>query len=163
MSYQSTHCIIRREPAPLPQDFPADLPPLLAQVYASRGVSRAEELSHSLEQLIPYHQLKGTEQAVALLVQALERGFLDSYDPKRDVPARFVTVIITPKGNPANIQKIEDFARPGVRVGLGNPKSCAIGIWHEKTFKKAGIWDQVKNNATLSLSLIHISEPTRPY
>ncbi|HEY9148193.1 MAG TPA: DHH family phosphoesterase, partial [Gammaproteobacteria bacterium] len=64
---------MRREPAPLPQDFPADLPPLLAQVYASRGVSRAEELNHSLEQLIPYHQLKGTEQAVALLEQALER------------------------------------------------------------------------------------------
>ncbi len=88
------------------------------------------------------------------LVQALERGFLDSYDPKADVPARFITVIITPKGNPANIQKIEDFARPGVRVGLGNPRSCAIGIWHEKTFKKAGIWDQVKNNATLSAKCI---------
>ncbi len=88
------------------------------------------------------------------LLQAKERGFIDNYNPKTDIPAYFVTVIITPKGNPANITKIEDFARPGVRVGLGNPRSCAIGIWHEKTFTKAGIWDKVKENATLSAKCI---------
>lgn len=88
------------------------------------------------------------------LLQAVERGFLTDYDPKTDIPAYFVTTIITPKGNPKNIQKIEDFAKPGVRVGLGNPRSCAIGIWHQKTFKKAGIWDKVKENATLSAKCI---------
>lgn len=65
-----------------------------------------------------------------------------------------MTVIITPKGNPANITRVEDFARPGIRVGLGNPRSCAIGIWHEKTFKKAGIWDRVQRNAALSAKCI---------
>lgn len=88
------------------------------------------------------------------LLQAKERGFVDNYNPATDVPAYFVTVIITPRGNPAKIQKIEDFARPGVRVGLGNPRSCAIGLWHEKIFKKAGIWDQVQKNATLSAKCI---------
>ena len=88
------------------------------------------------------------------LLQAVERGFLTDYNPKTDIPAYFVTVIITPKGNPKNIKRIEDFARPGVRVGLGNPKSCAIGIWHQKTFKKAGIWDKVKENATMSAKCI---------
>jgi molybdate transport system substrate-binding protein len=88
------------------------------------------------------------------LLQAQERGFVHHYNPETDIPAYFVTVIITPKGNPANITKIEDFARPGVRVGLGNPKSCAVGIWHEKTFKKAGIWEQVQKNATLSAKCI---------
>lgn len=88
------------------------------------------------------------------LMQAVERGFLTDYNPETDIPAYFVTVIITPKGNPKNITKIEDFARPGVRVGLGNPRSCAIGLWHEKTFKKAGIWDKVKENATLSAKCI---------
>lgn len=88
------------------------------------------------------------------LLQAVERGFVNNYNPKTDIPAYFVTVIITPKGNPKNIKKIEDFARPGIRVGLGNPRSCAIGIWHEKTFKKAGIWDKVKENATLSAKCI---------
>ncbi|MGM0594938.1 MAG: single-stranded-DNA-specific exonuclease RecJ [Pseudomonadota bacterium] len=73
MSYQSTHHIVRREPPPSPEDFPADLPPLLARVYASRGIAGADELNHSLEQLTPYHQLKGIDQAVALLAQALEQ------------------------------------------------------------------------------------------
>jgi molybdate transport system substrate-binding protein len=88
------------------------------------------------------------------LMQAVERGFLTDYDPKTDIPAYFVTVIITPKGNPKNITKIEDFAKPGVRVGLGNPRSCAIGIWHQKTFEKAGIWDKVRENATMSAKCI---------
>ena len=88
------------------------------------------------------------------LLQAQERGFFDNYNPATDVPAYFVTVIITPKGNPKNITRIEDFAKSGVRVGLGNPRACAIGIWHEKTFKKAGIWEAVQKNATLSAKCI---------
>ncbi|NQT87748.1 substrate-binding domain-containing protein [bacterium] len=88
------------------------------------------------------------------LLQAVERGFITDYDPERDMAANFITVIITPRGNPANIQKVEDLARPGVRVGLGNPKACAIGLWHEKTFKKAGIWDAVQANATMSAKCI---------
>ncbi|MCP4714910.1 MAG: molybdate ABC transporter substrate-binding protein [Deltaproteobacteria bacterium] len=88
------------------------------------------------------------------VLQAKERGFVDNYNPQTDIPAYFVTVIITPKGNPKNITKIEDFAKPGLRIGLGNPKSCAIGIWHKKTFKKAGIWEAVQKNATLSAKCI---------
>jgi len=88
------------------------------------------------------------------LLQALERGFADEYDSIKDSPGYFMTVIIVPKGNPAKIQKIEDFARPGVKVSLGNPKACAIGIWHEKTFKKAGIWEQVQKNQVHSAKCI---------
>lgn len=88
------------------------------------------------------------------LLQAVERGFVTDYNPETDIPAYFVTVIITPAGNPKNITCIEDFAKPGVKVGLGNPRSCAIGIWHQKTFEKAGIWDKVKENATLSAKCI---------
>lgn len=88
------------------------------------------------------------------LLQAVERGFITDYQPDRDIAAYFVTVIITPRGNPKGIQTVEDFAKPGVRVGLGNPKACAIGLWHEKTFKKAGIWDAVQRNATMSAKCI---------
>jgi len=88
------------------------------------------------------------------LLQALERGFADPYDAVKDSPAYFMTVIITPKGNPAKVTKIEDFARPGVKVSLGDPAACAIGIWHEKTFKKAGIWDKVKANQVHSAKCI---------
>jgi len=88
------------------------------------------------------------------LLQAQERGFVNNYNPETDIPAYFVTVIITPQGNPKNITTIEDFAKPGMRIGLGNPKSCAIGIWHKKTFEKAGIWEEVQKNAVLSAKCI---------
>jgi len=57
---------------PVPAELPAlgDLPPLLARLYAARGVQSKAELSHSLAQLAPWHLLKGIEQAIALLLQA---------------------------------------------------------------------------------------------
>jgi len=84
------------------------------------------------------------------VLQAFERGFLEPYDPEKDVTAHFMPVIMTPKGNPKNVRKVADFARPGVRVSLANPKSAAIGIWHQKIFKKAGIWEQVQKNQVQS-------------
>ncbi len=88
------------------------------------------------------------------LLQAAERGFITDYDPARDVAAHFITVILTPRGNPKQIKRLEDFARPGIKVGLGNPRACAIGRWHEKTFKRAGIWEAVQKNATMSAKCI---------
>lgn len=88
------------------------------------------------------------------LLQAVERGFVKDYDPARDIAAYFVTVILTPRDNPKHIKGIEDFAKPGFRVGLGNPRACAIGIQHEKVFKKAGIWEQVQRNAVFSAKCI---------
>ncbi|MBN1980808.1 MAG: extracellular solute-binding protein [Chitinivibrionales bacterium] len=88
------------------------------------------------------------------VLQAVERGFVTEYDPNRDIAAHFVTVILTPRGNPKKITGIHDFAQPGIRVGLGNPKACAIGIWHEKIFKRAGIWEKVQGNASFSAKCV---------
>jgi molybdate transport system substrate-binding protein len=88
------------------------------------------------------------------LLQAAERGFVKDYDPARDIAAYFVTVILTPRDNPKYIKGIEDFAKPGIRVGLGNPRACAIGIQHEKVFKRAGIWEEVQRNAVFSAKCI---------
>lgn len=88
------------------------------------------------------------------LLQAVERGFIADYNPEKDIPAYFVTVITTPKGNPKNIRSVSDFAKPGVRVGLGDPKACAIGLWHKKIFKKAGIFENVRKNATMNAKCI---------
>lgn len=83
------------------------------------------------------------------LKQAVGRGFITDYSPSTDIAAHFITVIITPKGNPQGVKTIQDFARPGLRVGLADPEAAAIGYWQEKTFKRAGLWDQVKKNATM--------------
>ncbi len=88
------------------------------------------------------------------LLQARDKGFIADYDPKADIAAHFITVIITPKGNPKNIQTVEDLGRPGVRLGLADPEAAAIGLWHEKILRKAGIWEAARKNATMSAKCI---------
>ncbi|MBN2498511.1 MAG: substrate-binding domain-containing protein [Deltaproteobacteria bacterium] len=91
---------------------------------------------------------------VFYLEQAAERGYLVDYDPERDVAAYFLTVILTARGNPAGVHGLRDFARPGVRVALGDPQANAIGIWHQKLFRAAGIYEQVKRNAVMNAQCI---------
>lgn len=88
------------------------------------------------------------------LLQAADREFIADYNPETDIAAYFVPVIITPKGNPQNVRSVSDFAKPGIRVGLGDPKACAIGIWHENIFQKAGILEKVKKNTTMEAKCI---------
>ena len=66
---------MRIEPRTLPSTLPflGDLPPLLTRLYAARGVSCEADLDKSLARLIPWQQLKGINEAVDLLVTALDR------------------------------------------------------------------------------------------
>ncbi|MGE0081951.1 MAG: single-stranded-DNA-specific exonuclease RecJ [Thiohalomonadaceae bacterium] len=63
--------IERRPPAPIPADFPGHLHPVLARVYAARGVRSAAELELTLNRLHPAHALAGVEAALDLLCEAL--------------------------------------------------------------------------------------------
>lgn len=49
------------------------LHPLLAKLYAARGVGVAEEVSHELKNLLDFNLLSGIDKAVERLVQALQR------------------------------------------------------------------------------------------
>ncbi len=73
MPLQSTHQIVRRNTPKLPPEQFPSLHPLLARIVASRGITSTDELEHSLGQLLPFTALKGVEQAVALLAEALEK------------------------------------------------------------------------------------------
>jgi molybdate transport system substrate-binding protein len=48
----------------------------------------------------------------------------------------FVPVILVPKGNPKGIRGLADLAKPGVRLGLGNPDACTIGKTCQEIFAK---------------------------
>lgn len=48
--------------------------PLLARIYAARGIENREELDYSLKALIPPHQLKGVHDAAQILADAIEAG-----------------------------------------------------------------------------------------
>lgn len=52
----------------------AGIHPLLAQLYAARGVVSKEELEDDLAQLIPPNQMKGTLEAAHLLAQAIAQN-----------------------------------------------------------------------------------------
>lgn len=52
----------------------AGVHPLLARLYAARGIRSADELDDSLARLLPPEQLKGAAQAAACLADALAAG-----------------------------------------------------------------------------------------
>ena len=60
-----------------------------------------------------------------------------------------VPVIAVPQGNPANITGLEDLAKEGVRVSIGDPKAPAIGRVAKKMLTKNGLWDTVTPNITV--------------
>lgn len=64
------------ERRPLPEQLPASLSslhPVLARIYAGRGIDDPQQLGRQLKELLPDSALKGMDAAVARLVQALER------------------------------------------------------------------------------------------
>ena len=52
----------------------AGLHPLLARLYAARGITSADELDTSLKNLLPPEALTGTTEAAILLADAIEAG-----------------------------------------------------------------------------------------
>ena len=64
-------------PRLLPENLAAtlpDLPPLLARLYASRGVESVAELERGLDCLYPISAMKGIDGAAVLLLRAVETG-----------------------------------------------------------------------------------------
>ena len=60
------------------------------------------------------------------------------------------TVIITQPGNPKGIRPLQDLAKPGVRLGLGDPKVVACGRAGQEALAKAKAWEGAKKNLVMS-------------
>lgn len=69
--------------------------------------------------------------------------------------AYHVPMIAVQKGNPQNISTVEDFARPGLKIGLGDIKATAIGGAGDKLFKKYGIAEDVEKNVVVRTATIN--------
>lgn len=63
-------------------------------------------------------------------------------------------VIAVQKGNPKEIRTLEDLARPGVRVAIGQPEQCTIGVLSRKLLQSKGLYDKLlaENVVTLTPS-----------
>ncbi|EAM7069782.1 single-stranded-DNA-specific exonuclease RecJ [Salmonella enterica] len=65
---------LRRREADETADLPADLPPLLRRLYASRGVRSARELERSVKGMLPWQQLSGIDNALEILYNAFRES-----------------------------------------------------------------------------------------
>jgi molybdate transport system substrate-binding protein len=89
---------------------------------------------------------------------AIEKGLID----ETTNVVYHVPCIITPKGNPAGLESLEELAEPGVRVALGEPAGPAIGKNSKKMLEGLGIWEEVEKNVvafsgTVNELLVYIS------
>ncbi|RYY79833.1 MAG: single-stranded-DNA-specific exonuclease RecJ [Moraxellaceae bacterium] len=69
----SSYQLIARPCPPVAAQLSEHISPLLARLYAARGVESVEQLSLKLNRLIPAHHMKGLDCAVNLLDQAIDQ------------------------------------------------------------------------------------------
>jgi molybdate transport system substrate-binding protein len=62
------------------------------------------------------------------------------------IVAYLVPAIITPADNPAGIHALSDLARPGSRVGLGNPETVCLGLYAVELLEANGLLEGVMKN-----------------
>lgn len=80
------------------------------------------------------------------LVLAKQRGIVNFMASEPKILTYLVPAIIVQKGNPKNITKLEDLAKPGIRVGIADPKSVCIGLYAKELLEKNGLWEAVSKN-----------------
>jgi len=96
--------------------------------------------------------------ARSYIESAMDKGYVD----ETANVVYHVPCIVTPKGNPAGIDSIEDLAEPGVRIVLGEPTGPAIGKNAKSMLESLGIWEEVEDNVvafsgTVNELLVYIS------
>ena len=62
------------------------------------------------------------------------------------IVAYLIPAIITPSGNPANIRSLQDLAKPGIRIGIGNPETVCLGLYAIEMIEKNDLLVPVLKN-----------------
>jgi molybdate transport system substrate-binding protein len=79
--------------------------------------------------------------------QAVDRGLVK---PNSKVVATMTTVLIVQAGNPKRVKGVQDLAKPGIRLGLGDPQVVAIGRAARECLVRAKVWEGAKKNMVMS-------------
>jgi molybdate transport system substrate-binding protein len=85
--------------------------------------------------------ISGSEDFMA---KAEDRAAVDP--TSRRTIATLVPVIAVPRGNPKGIESLEDLARPGLRVGIGDPETVCVGAVAMLLFREAGLTERIEPN-----------------
>ena len=74
----------------------------------------------------------------------------DLYEPAATVSVNQL-VIVVKKGNPHGVKRLRDLAKPGLRVGVGHEKQCALGALTQETLKFDKTLDAVMKNVVVQV------------
>lgn len=69
--------------------------------------------------------------------------------PESDNISQNELVILVKKGNPHGVKSLRDLAKPGLRVGIGHEKQCAMGWLTQRTFDEGGVKEEVMKNVAV--------------
>jgi len=62
------------------------------------------------------------------------------------IVAYLIPAIITPAGNPAQVLTLSDLSQPGIKVGIGNPKTVCLGLYGIEVLEKNNLLESVMKN-----------------
>jgi molybdate transport system substrate-binding protein len=76
--------------------------------------------------------------------KAIQEGMVDPESVA--IIAYLILAIDVQRGNPKNIHTLADLARPGIRVGIGNPEAVCVGLYAVEVLERNGLLKQVQHN-----------------
>ncbi|MDO9540540.1 MAG: molybdate ABC transporter substrate-binding protein [Methanocalculus sp.] len=82
---------------------------------------------------------------------ALKKGNVNNCE----IVAYHVPIIVTPKGNPAQIRTIEDLGKPDIKVALGDADATAVGKQANQILQKKGILQEVNKNVVARTATVN--------
>lgn len=58
-------------------------------------------------------------------------------------------VMVVQQGNPKKILQLSDLKRPGIRIALGHPEQCTIGILSRRLLESTNVYETIKQNQNI--------------
>jgi ABC-type molybdate transport system substrate-binding protein len=83
---------------------------------------------------------------------ACDPSFMDEvkerFGPPTDVSINQLVILVR-KGNPHGVRTLKDLGKPGLRVGVGHEKQCALGALTQETLKQGKVLADVMKNVVV--------------
>ncbi len=61
-------------------------------------------------------------------------------------------VLVVQPDNPKNIQSLQDLLQPDVRIAIGQPEQCTIGVLTRRLLQQEGVWDEVQQHVATQVA-----------
>jgi molybdenum ABC transporter molybdate-binding protein len=72
----------------------------------------------------------------------------DRFERPSDVSVNQL-VILVKKGNPHAVKNLKDLGKPGLKIGIGHEKQCALGVLTQETLAQSRTRSEIMNNVAV--------------